>query len=262
MTNLLSIGEIAKSRNIDVQSLRYYEKLGILIPAYINPDSGYRYYSLEQIMILDTIILCVDIGIPLKELKNYVDEKNELQFEKLLKHGRKIATEKISKIEANLSSIDRTLQHINAQKSFLGREGYYSRFIFDRYLITTPCERIMDAKTYEKKLSHLFDLAKKKKLKVTFPHGIICNYKKDKLDSCQMFLEVLPSKLEGVHRIDEGNYLCFQEPRETHSDPKSVYPPKFFEKDESKIIISCMSPSTYKYDKVVLEFQGSLEIRN
>lgn len=69
MENLLSIGEVAKIRNVNVQSLRYYEKLGILIPAYINPETGYRYYSLEQIMILDTIILCVDLGIPLKDLK-------------------------------------------------------------------------------------------------------------------------------------------------------------------------------------------------
>ena len=43
MENLLSIGELAKIRNVNVQSLRYYEKLGILIPTYTNPDSGYRY---------------------------------------------------------------------------------------------------------------------------------------------------------------------------------------------------------------------------
>lgn len=118
MDNLLSIGAVAKIRNVNVQSLRYYERLGILIPAYINPETGYRYYSLEQIMILDTIILCVDLGIPLKDLKNYVDSDNRLEFEKLLKAGKKLATEKIRKIESNLNSIDRTLQHINAQRSF------------------------------------------------------------------------------------------------------------------------------------------------
>ncbi len=84
MNNFLSIGELAKLRNVNVQSLRYYEKLGILIPAYINPKSGYRYYSLEQIMILDTIILCIDLGIPLKDLKNYVNADGELEFEYLL----------------------------------------------------------------------------------------------------------------------------------------------------------------------------------
>ncbi len=85
MQSYLSIGEVAKIRNIDVQSLRYYEKLGILIPAYVNPENGYRYYSLEQIMVLDTIILCIDLGIPLKKLKEYVDDSGQLEFERLLK---------------------------------------------------------------------------------------------------------------------------------------------------------------------------------
>ena len=117
MNNFLSIGELAKLRNVNVQSLRYYEKLGVLVPAYINPESGYRYYSLEQIMILDTIILCIDLGIPLKDLKNYVNADGELEFEYLLKDGKKLAKEKIRKIESSIDSINRTLQHINAQKT-------------------------------------------------------------------------------------------------------------------------------------------------
>ena len=98
MGNLLSIGEVAKIRDTNVQSLRYYEKLGILIPAYINPDSGYRYYTPDQIMILDTIILCIELGIPLKELKEYVGKDGQLEFERLLNYGRMLAKEKIQKI--------------------------------------------------------------------------------------------------------------------------------------------------------------------
>lgn len=130
MNQYLSIGEVAKARGVNVQSLRYYEKLGILVPAYINPENGYRYYSLEQIMILDTIILCVDLGIPLKNLKNYVDEDSQLKFEQLLQDGRQLARKKIQKIEENLQSIDHTLLHVRTQKSFLGRTGYYTRYIF------------------------------------------------------------------------------------------------------------------------------------
>ena len=107
LNHFLSIGELAKLRNVNVQSLRYYEKLGILVPAYINPESGYRYYSLEQIMILDTIILCIDLGIPLKDLKNYVNAGGELEFEHLLKDGKKLANEKIRKIESSIDSINR-----------------------------------------------------------------------------------------------------------------------------------------------------------
>lgn len=255
MDNLLSIGTVAKIRNVNVQSLRYYEKLGILIPAYINPETGYRYYSLEQIMILDTIILCVDLGIPLKDLKNYVDSENRLEFEKLLKAGKKLAVEKIQKIESNINSIDRTLQHINAQRSFFGRKGYYSRFIFERSAITTDCEPTMSAKTYEKKLSELFSLAKEKNLQASFPHGIIYNFRNGNLVSSKMFLEVLPSSSDMVLKFEEGNYLCFQEPREIHSNPLDVFPKKLFESESTNVIVSCMSPNTYKYDKVVLEFQ-------
>ena len=37
MERYLSIGEMAKARGVNVQSLRYYEKLGILVPEYVNP---------------------------------------------------------------------------------------------------------------------------------------------------------------------------------------------------------------------------------
>ncbi len=255
MNQFLSIGELAKLRNINVQSLRYYEKLGILIPAYINSESGYRYYSLEQIMILDTIILCIDLGIPLKDLKNYVNAEGELEFEHLLKDGKKLAKEKIRKIESSIDSIDRTLQHINAQKTFLGREGYYSRYIFERYYITTPCETIMSAKEYEKNLSHLFSLAKEQHLQASFPHGIISSYRSGQFAKSTMFLEVLPADSPAVQKMSAGNYLCFQELREIHSDPLVIFPQKLLNHGNTDVIISSMSPNTYKYDKVTLEFQ-------
>jgi MerR family transcriptional regulator, activator of bmr gene len=255
MENLLSIGELAKIRNVNVQSLRYYEKLGILIPVYTNPDSGYRYYSLEQIMILDTIILCVDLGIPLKDLRHYVNSDGELEFEHLLEDGKTLAKEKIQKIESSLDSINRTLQHITAQKDYLGREGYYSRQIFTRYLLTIPCDLQMDAKTYENQLSRLFSLARKEGLQASFPHGIIAGYRGGIYQQSVMFLEVLPSDAVQIRQIEAGTYLCYQEPREVHSNPLDIFPQKLTGKDSADVIISCMSPNTYKYDEVILEFQ-------
>ena len=70
-----------------------------------------------------------------------------------------------------------------------------------------------------------------------------------------MFLEVLPHPSDPVQKLEEGNYLCVQEPREKHSNPLEIFPPKLFHQDPATVICSCMSPTTYKYDKVVLEFQ-------
>ncbi|MCD7867199.1 MAG: MerR family transcriptional regulator [Clostridiales bacterium] len=255
MENYLSIGEVAKIRNIDVQSLRYYEKLGILIPAYTNPQTGYRYYSMEQIMILDTIILCIDLGIPLKRLKEYVDSSGQLEFERLLKDGKEIAEEKIKKIHAGLDSIDRTLRHINEQKAFQGRKGHYTRYIYERYIVSIPCEEQMNAKIYEKNLSRIFDLAREKGLHASFPHGIISTYEDGKYQSSKMFMEVARSESEAVEMLNGGNYICYQEPREIHSDPTEIFPESLFEGKQVEVVVSSMSPNTYKYNEVIMEFQ-------
>ncbi len=253
--HLLSIGEMAKSRGIDVQSLRYYEKLGILLPVYVNPATGYRYYAPEQIMVLDTILLCIHLGIPLKELKNYVNAEGQLEFERLLKYGRELATEKIRKIKNGLASIDNTLQQINAQKSFLGQEGYYSRPIRKRYCLSVPCRPKMEPDVYEKKLSSLFHTAESLSLQASFPHGIISDYRYGTWTGSRMFLEVLPCDRDEIEILPEDSYLCFQEPREVHSAPESIFPETLRQREAAAVIVSCMSPNTYKYDAVTLEFQ-------
>lgn len=45
----LTIGEIGKLTDINPKSIRYYERIGILEPARIDPETGYRYYRPEQI---------------------------------------------------------------------------------------------------------------------------------------------------------------------------------------------------------------------
>lgn len=238
-----------------MQSLRYYEKIGVLIPAYINPESGYRYYSLDQLMILDTILLCIEIGIPLKELRDYVDENGQLEFERLLCDGRRLAKEKMQRIENHIESIDYTLGHIRSQRNYFGRSGYYTRYNLERHILATPCELYMDANTYEDTLSHLFSIARDFNLQASFPHGMIVTYRDRQCISSELFLEILPQDGNDTRMIEEGNYRCYQELREVHSDPAAIFPEQLAASGEVSVIISTMSPEVYKYDQVVLEFQ-------
>ena len=45
MNRYFTISKFARLRGIDINSLRYYERLGILIPAYTDPHTRYRYYT-------------------------------------------------------------------------------------------------------------------------------------------------------------------------------------------------------------------------
>ena len=48
-SELFQIGEVAKLFQVSVGSLRHYEQAGLLTPQYIDPDSGYRYYSTSSL---------------------------------------------------------------------------------------------------------------------------------------------------------------------------------------------------------------------
>lgn len=62
MKHGFTISEFAKLRNININSLRYYEKIGVLTPSYTDPKTGYRYYTPDQLSVLDAI-LCIDLHL-------------------------------------------------------------------------------------------------------------------------------------------------------------------------------------------------------
>lgn len=72
-----TIGEFASLFKLSKQTLFYYERNNILKPSYIE-ENGYRYYSLEQYFIFDIIINMRKLGIPLKEIADYI--KNLMNF--------------------------------------------------------------------------------------------------------------------------------------------------------------------------------------
>ena len=84
-TKLLPIGAFAKLSGTNIKSLRYYDEIGVLPPAYVNPDTGYRYYALSQIHVVDAIQLCLELDIPLKQFPGFLDAQHkQIHYAKLL----------------------------------------------------------------------------------------------------------------------------------------------------------------------------------
>ena len=63
------IGEVSKLTNTSIQTLRFYDKIGLFKPSYTNPDNQYRYYSNTQLFYLDIIKSLKHVGVPLSEIK-------------------------------------------------------------------------------------------------------------------------------------------------------------------------------------------------
>ena len=70
----MSIGEFARRSRLSPKALRLYDELGLLEPARVDDDSGYRYYSATQVDRARLIaVRCGSCRYPLAEIKSIVD---------------------------------------------------------------------------------------------------------------------------------------------------------------------------------------------
>lgn len=82
--NLFQIGEVAKMFRLSVSSLRHYEKYGLLSPEYIDPDSGYRYYSARQLEVLTTIRFLRQLDMSIAQIRDFLDCREIGKIRKML----------------------------------------------------------------------------------------------------------------------------------------------------------------------------------
>src|SRR5271165_1208003 len=65
---MLKIGEFSQLGQVTVRTLHHYDNLGLLKPVFIDPDSDYRYYSIEQLPRLNRIVALKDLGLSLDQI--------------------------------------------------------------------------------------------------------------------------------------------------------------------------------------------------
>lgn len=78
--NRLSTKQFATLCQTTKHTLIHYDEIGILKPNEVG-ENGYRYYSLSQTEIFDVISFLKEMGLPLKEIKVYLENR---EIEKLL----------------------------------------------------------------------------------------------------------------------------------------------------------------------------------
>ena len=69
----MTIGELAKKADVNVQTIRYYERKKLLPEAHRWPDSGYRDFDDEALLRLRFIRSAKQLGFTLREIKELLD---------------------------------------------------------------------------------------------------------------------------------------------------------------------------------------------
>ncbi len=71
---MFKIGDFSKFCRVPVSALRYYADIGLLEPIHIDPFTGYRYYSIDQLPRLNRILALKDLGLSLTQIKAMVEQ--------------------------------------------------------------------------------------------------------------------------------------------------------------------------------------------
>ena len=216
--DLISIGEISKLTGASVVSLRYYEKLGILIPAYISPDSGYRYYSFDQIQLAKVIKFCIELNIPLKEFAKFANADNAIDFRTFLEHGSKIAEQKMKALKRGLGLIDDIKQQIDLTNSYQTGQVYERRlpkaFYYVKPLGTSlkGLDRLEISIAFSNEVEKTFSeqpYSEDDHINV-LKYGLLCEHTQSETMYYAFFEVAKHMKNKPTKTIPAGMYMCIQ----------------------------------------------------
>lgn len=156
MKTRITVGELSRLYNMPAQTLRYYDKIDLFKPLYVDRNNNYRYYGIEQFAVLDVIILLRELGVSIEEIKAYMKQRELNSFLNLLEEKKRILLDEIKRLEERKSNIDQKMDLIMdyMDNELIGKPTLkdYGR----RRLIHIATEDAIDKEKYEyglKKLS-------------------------------------------------------------------------------------------------------------
>ncbi|MGL5066970.1 MAG: MerR family transcriptional regulator [Sarcina sp.] len=113
----LTIGQVSKIFGISTDTLRYYDKNGILNPE-VSSENGYRFYDLKHLEKLGLIIGMKYLGISLAEIKAIIDSGDIYEYENIMNVQDEMIDRKIEELKGLKKAINESKKMISEIISF------------------------------------------------------------------------------------------------------------------------------------------------
>ncbi|MFJ8657958.1 MerR family transcriptional regulator [Streptomyces sp. NPDC093795] len=117
---MFAIGDFARHGRVSVRMLRHYDAIGLLRPAHVDPHSGYRFYTADQLARLNRVIALKDLGFTLEQVGAILDE--QIDADEL----RGMLRLRQAELEAALTEARARLAQVGARLRAIESEGRMS----------------------------------------------------------------------------------------------------------------------------------------
>ena len=177
---MLTIGEFSNICKVSTKTLRYYAEIGLILPDEINPETGYRYYAIEQLQTMLFIERLKSYHFSLEEIGLLMKaeiEQDDLLYEALCKKEVELK-KRVQIYEEALHQIKEDMEHVLQGKALMSYMDQYDIQLVDMSPMCLLSSRGLikqDAfeQAYQAHFYSLFKQIQEQHLRVTAPPMVL-----------------------------------------------------------------------------------------
>lgn len=113
----MQIKEFSEFTGVSVRTLHYYDEIGLLEPAYVDGNTGYRYYDEKSLLRMQEILFYRELDFSLKNIGEILSSPN-YDTNKALEEQKNLLTLKKERLERLISAIDLAMKGENVMSAF------------------------------------------------------------------------------------------------------------------------------------------------
>lgn len=121
-----SIGRVSEICNIPIKTLRYYDKINVMVPNLRQENNNYRYYSHDQMVRLFIIKRLRYLGFSLEEVKNILKENDIKNIEVIVEEKRNSIKAEIDELNKKYEEAATFKNKIHVANMILENSGNYN----------------------------------------------------------------------------------------------------------------------------------------
>ena len=208
MKKYFSVGEAAKAAHTTSETLRHYDRIGLVKPSRKDEWTNYRYYTEQDIVRLNTVRALQLMDLPLREIGKVLEYDDLGKIVDFLAQAEKKADEKIAALEYSKSKI--RLAKADYESKLRARKnpaGTFIREMPERVILLSDSLEAPTVDNLWNYLSHFYEKLSPP-LREQFSFEDLAGIYTENGTSRLFALCVRHGETDGLKRLPEGKYLC------------------------------------------------------
>lgn len=262
MKRIYTIGETAKLLGISTQTLRYYDKIGLLSPNHTDENTGYRYYHYNQFHYIDRIKYLQSLGMCLDDIASVIHSGSVDQLLPYLKNKKKELKKELKETKDKIKDIDWYINYFTYLNQGENLNYFYKLQIDTRYILTVPCIYKEPLANMEIRLAEAKSRSEYANMRFRRQYGYKVNFNsmlKGEFYPTEYFIYFrqkpeFDKKLFSI--IPAGEYLCFQTQALEENWDINILSEYFKNKPKPKLVLALeFEDNLVDYSKAQYEIQ-------